>query len=39
MFGQSDGGNLPIFDLAEMIDHIIKFSAAGIRACAGEKTK
>jgi AcrR family transcriptional regulator len=39
MFGQSNGGNLPIFDLSEMVDHIIKFSAAGIRACAGEKTK
>ncbi len=38
MFGQCNGGNLPIFDLSEMIDHIIKFSAAGIRACAGEKT-
>ncbi|MDD5064378.1 MAG: CerR family C-terminal domain-containing protein [Phycisphaerae bacterium] len=38
MFGQSNGSNLPIFDFAEMIDHIIKFSAAGIRACAGEKT-
>jgi AcrR family transcriptional regulator len=39
MFGQSNKGVLPIFDLAEMIDHIIKFSVAGIRACAGEKTK
>ncbi|MFA5251442.1 MAG: CerR family C-terminal domain-containing protein, partial [Phycisphaerae bacterium] len=38
MFGQGDWDNLPIFDLAEMINHIIKFSAAGIRACAGEKT-
>jgi AcrR family transcriptional regulator len=38
MFGQSDGGNLPIFDLAEMVNHIINFSAAGIRAYAGEKT-
>jgi AcrR family transcriptional regulator len=37
MFGQSDGDNLPIFDLSEMVDHIIKFSAAGVRACAGEK--
>jgi AcrR family transcriptional regulator len=37
MFEQSDGGDLPIFDLAEMVDHIIKFSAAGIRACIGEK--
>jgi AcrR family transcriptional regulator len=38
MFGQSDGQDLPIFDLAEMVDHIIKFSAGGIQACAGEKT-
>jgi len=37
MFEQSDRPNLPIFDLAVMVDHIIKFSAAGIRACAGEK--
>jgi len=39
MFGQSNRQDLLIFDLAEMVDHIIKFSAAGIRACAGEKTK
>jgi hypothetical protein len=39
MFKQSDRPELPIFDLAEAVDHIIKFSAAGIRACAGEKTK
>lgn len=38
MFGQSDRGDLLGFDLSEMIDHIIKFSAAGVRACAGEKT-
>ncbi len=38
MFGQSNRDGLLIFDLTEMIDHIIKFSAAGIRACAGEKT-
>jgi AcrR family transcriptional regulator len=38
MFGQSDGQDLPIFDLAEMVDHIIKFSAGGIQACVGEKT-
>jgi len=37
MFKQSDRPDLPIFDLAEAVDHIIKFSAAGIRACAGEK--
>lgn len=39
MFGQDDKGDLPYSDLAKMIDHIIKFSAAGIRAYAGEKTK
>lgn len=38
MFEQSDRPNLPIFDLAVMVDHIIKFSAAGIGACTGEKT-
>jgi len=31
--------NLPIFDLAEAIDHIVTFSAAGIRAYAEEKTE
>lgn len=39
MFGQSNRDDLLIFDLSEMVDHIIKFSAAGIRACAGEQTK
>jgi AcrR family transcriptional regulator len=39
MFGQSNRDDLLIFNLSEMVDHIIKFSAAGIRACAGEKTK
>ena len=39
MFGQDDRGGLPFYDLAKMIDHIIKFSAVGIRAYAGEKTK
>lgn len=38
MFGQSNVGDLPILNLTEMINHIIKFSAAGIRACASEKT-
>lgn len=37
MFEGSDRRDLPIFDLAEMVDHIIKFSAAGIRAYADEK--
>jgi len=31
--------NLPIFDLAEAIDHIVTFSAAGIRVYAEEKTE
>ena len=39
MFGQNDRGDLPFSDLAKMVDHIIKFSAAGIRACANEKRK
>ena len=39
MFKQSDRPNLPFFNLAETVDHIIKFSAAGIRACVGEETK
>ncbi len=39
MFKQSDRPDLPIFNLAEAVDHIIKFSAAGIRAYAEEKTK
>jgi AcrR family transcriptional regulator len=39
LFRQNDNLSLPIFDLAEMVDHIIKFSAAGIRSYAGEKTK
>jgi len=39
MFKQNGSPDLPIFDLAEAVDHIVKFSAAGIRACAGEKTK
>jgi AcrR family transcriptional regulator len=38
MFGQSNRDDLLIFNLSEMVDHIIKFSAAGIRACASEKT-
>lgn len=39
MFRQSNRNDILIFDLPEMIDHIIKFSAAGIRSYAGEKTK
>jgi len=32
MFEQISDSGLPIFNLAEAIDHIVKFSAAGIRA-------
>jgi len=39
MFGQNAGAELLGFDLAETVDHIVKFSAAGIRAYAGEKTR
>jgi len=37
MFEQSDEDlNLPVFDLSEVINHIVKFTAAGIRAyCKG----
>ncbi len=38
MFEQDDTG-LPMFDLAEAINHIVKFSAAGIRAYAEGKTE
>lgn len=37
MFGQSNRRDMPTFDLTEMVNHIIKFSAAGIRTYAGEK--
>jgi AcrR family transcriptional regulator len=37
MFGQSNRDELLIFDLSEIVDHIINFSAAGIRACTDEK--
>jgi len=40
MFEQEgDDLDLPVFDLAEVIDHIVKFSAAGIRAYAEGKVK
>ena len=32
MLEQGDEAKIPRFDLAEMIEHIVKFSAAGIRA-------
>ena len=37
MFEQVSDSGLPIFDLAEAIEHIVKFSAAGIRAYAEGK--
>ncbi len=39
MFEQCDEAALPRFDLAKAIDHIVKFSAAGIRAYAEGKTE
>ncbi len=39
MFEQDDDTGLPMFDLAEAIDHIVEFSAAGIRAYAEDKTE
>ncbi len=39
MFEQIDNPELLEFDLTEVVNHIVEFSAAGIRACAGEKTQ
>jgi AcrR family transcriptional regulator len=39
MFEQTDNLELPKFDLTEVVNHIVKFSAAGIRACAEGETK
>ncbi len=39
MFEQCDEAALPRFDLAKAIDHIVEFSAAGIRAYAEDKTE
>jgi len=39
MFEQCDEAVLPIFDLAKAIDHVVKFSAAGIRAYSEGKTE
>jgi AcrR family transcriptional regulator len=36
MFKQNGGPDLPTFDLAEAVEHIVKFSTAGIRAYASE---
>jgi len=37
MFEQTDSAEMPKFDLTDAVDHIVKFSAAGIRAYAEEK--
>ena len=39
MFEQTDNPNIPKSDLTKVLDHIVKFSAAGIRASVEEKTK
>ena len=39
MFEQLDGVEMPKFDLTEAVNHIVTFSAAGIRAYAEEKTE
>ena len=39
MFQQTDNPELPKFDLTEAVDHIVKFSAAGIRAYAEGETE
>ena len=39
MFEQTDNPELPEFDLNELVNHIVKFSAAGIRAYAEGKTE
>jgi len=37
MFEQSDRPEIPKFELADIVKHIVKFSAAGIRAYVEEK--
>ncbi len=39
IFEQGNEADLPMFDLTEAIEHIVKFSAAGIRAYAEGKTE
>ena len=39
MLKHSDNPEMPKFDLTEVVKHIVKFSAAGIRAYAEEKTE
>ncbi len=37
MFEQADSDQLPLLDLGQAVDHVVAFSAAGIRTVAGEK--
>jgi AcrR family transcriptional regulator len=39
MFEQAESTEMLSFDLNEAVDHVVKFSAAGIRAYANEKTQ
>ena len=39
MFSAEEDTGLPMPNLAEMVDHIVRFSVAGIRAVAGEKAE
>lgn len=39
MFEQTGNAEIPTFDLTEAVDHIVKFSAAGIRSYAERKTE
>jgi len=39
MFEQTDNPNIPKFDLTEVLNHIVKFSAAGIQAMVKEADK
>jgi AcrR family transcriptional regulator len=39
MFEQTDNPDIPKFELTEVVNHIVKFSAAGIRAYAEGKTE
>lgn len=39
MFDEGDNTGLPTFNLAEAVKHIVKFSAAGIRAYSGGKAE
>jgi hypothetical protein len=39
MFDQIEMAEMPAFDLTDAVDNVVKFSAAGIRAYANEKTQ